>query len=61
MQYVHHRNEDGSYNKSQKEILVFKITWYIIVFCTGASGVSFCRNGDLVMCLKEDDLMWMMN
>ena len=49
MQYVHHRNKDGSYTKSQKEILAFKITWYIVAFCTGASGMSFCRNRDLVI------------
>ena len=48
-QYVHHRNKDSSYTKSQKEILVFKITWYIVAFCTGASGMSFCWNRDLVI------------
>ena len=49
MQYVHHRNKDDSYTKSQKEILVFEITWCIVAFCTGASGNLFCRNGDLVL------------
>ena len=49
MQYVHYRKKDGSYEKSEKKVLVFKITWCIAAFCTGASGVSFCRNGDLVL------------
>ena len=48
-QYVHCKNVDGIYTKSSKKILVFGITWCIAAFCTGASGVSFCRNGDLVL------------
>jgi hypothetical protein len=49
MEYVHYRKKDGSYEKSEKKVLVFGITWCIVAFCTGASGVSFCRNGDLVL------------
>ena len=49
MEYVLKREKDGSYTKSPKKVLVFGITWCIIVFCTGASGVSFCWNGDLVL------------
>ena len=49
MQHVHYREKDGSYTKSPKKVLVFGITWCIIVFCTGASGNSFCWNGDLVL------------
>ena len=46
MEYVHYRKKDGSYEKSEKKVLVFGITWCIVAFCTGASGVSFCRNGN---------------
>ena len=49
MEEVIYREKDGSYTKSPKKVLVFGIPWCIIVFCTGASGVSFCRNGDLVL------------
>ena len=49
MQHVHYREKDGSYTKSPKKVLVFGIPWCIIVFCTGASGVSYCWNGDLVL------------
>ena len=32
------------------KILVFnKIVWCIVAFCTGASGVSYCQNDDLVI------------
>ena len=36
-------------NGTRSTILVFGITWCIIVFCTGASGNLFCWNGDLVL------------
>ena len=49
MEYVLKREKDGSYSKSPKKVLVFGITWCITVFCTGASGVSYCWNGDLVL------------
>ena len=49
MEYVHYRKKDGSYEKSEKKVLVFGITWCIAAFCTGASGLSYCRNGDLVL------------
>ena len=49
MQHVHYKEKDGSYTKSPKKVLVFGIPWCIIVFCTGASGVSYCWNGDLVL------------
>ena len=49
MQHLHYREKDGSYTKSPKKVLVFGITWCIIVFCTGASGNLFCWNGDLVL------------
>ena len=49
MEYVHYRKKGGSYTKRQSKILVFKITWCIVAFCTGASGNSYCRNGDLVL------------
>ena len=49
MQHVHYREKDGSYTKSRQKVLVFGIPWCIIVFCTGASGVSFCWNDDLVL------------
>ena len=49
MEYVHYRKKDGSYTKRQSKILVFKITWFIMAFRTGASGNSYCRNGDLVL------------
>ena len=49
MEYVHYRKKDGSYTKRQSKILVFKITWFIVAFRTGASGNSYCRNGDLVL------------
>ena len=40
---MYYRNNDGTQTKSKTKILVFKITWcIIIVFCTSASGVSFC-------------------
>ena len=50
--YIFYRNNDGTQTKSKPKILVFKITWcIIIVFCTSsASGVSFCWSGDLVLC-----------
>ena len=49
MQHVHYREKDGSYTKSRQKVLVFGIPWCIIVFCTGASGNSYCLNGDLVL------------
>ena len=49
MEYVHYKEKDGSYTKSPKKVLVFGITWCIAAFCTGASGLSYCRNGDLVL------------
>lgn len=36
-------------NGTKSKILVFKISWCIIVFCSGASGNSFGWNGDLVL------------
>ena len=53
MEYVRYsyREKDGSYSytKRQSKILVFKITWRIVAFCTGASGNSYYWNGDLVL------------
>ena len=36
-------------NGKTSTTLVFKITWCIVAFCTGASGKFYCRNGDLVL------------
>ena len=36
-------------NVTKSKVLVFKISWCIIIFCTGASGVSYCWKGDLVL------------
>ena len=51
MEYVYYRNKDGSQSyQKQHQDLVFKIIWCIIVvFCTGASGNSFCWNDNLVL------------
>ena len=57
MEYVLNRNKDGSYIKSKTKIIVFKITWFIAAFCTGASGVSFCWNGDLVICKLDCEIL----
>ena len=47
---IYYRNDDGSQTKSKTKILVvLKITWCSIAFCTAVSGKSFHWNGNLVL------------